>query len=1015
MLLRHLLSLFALTLIAPFSLHAQRLYTLDAPQVPMTVTEGQIQLGGTSPQGGSISVNSYYMNIDGQPTIPVMGEFHYARYPREQWEEEIIKMKAGGITVLPTYIFWSLHEPQPGQFCWSGQLDLRHFIQLCARHQMSVIVRIGPFCHGEIRNGGLPDWLFAQPLDVRSNDPLYLQYVQRLYHQIGQQLQGLYYQEGGPIIGCQIENELQHSAAPWGLNYLGEPKDMTSANFDVEFAMIGVGVQDRKVSKAELGEEHMRNLKQMAQAEGIITPLYTATGWGNAAVIGYEALPVTAAYTYPFWAKPSMSKFCMFKDLHHEPDYSPVRFRPEDFPSFCAEMGVGIQMIYARRPIVTAQAAQALMIRTLGSGSNGIGYYMYHGGSTPLRSDGIGSFQDEPMGMPKISYDFQAPLGEFGLEHPSYRYLRTIHTFLADFGHLLAPMETVLPADWQQMTPDNRDDLRYAARMRDGHGFLFMVNFQDHDTARHDLTDLQIRLNLPGETLQIPAQGTFTLPRDASMILPFNLDLQGALLKYATAQPLMQLDDRGIPHYIFFAPEGMTPEYAFDPATVRGSTTLYRPRECGTGSTFTVTTRQGQRVRITTLTMQQALCSSKVHGQLLITSATVLPQADAIALQQLASPDFSYILYPSHGWQEQHVSVPAVTAPCQVQRVGTRRASLHFALDSLLAFPQVHDCFLQVDYTADVALAFLNGQLVQDEFWHGQPWLIGLRRHRQALRQHDLSFYFRPLRRDATCLQDLPRDLVPEFPANGQLLDIRQFQLIPQYQITLPVTAQGRRVLFIGDSITDGAWGNSGVWNATSDQRNQTDMNHIYGHGYMMIIASQYQALQPEHDWQFWNRGISGNTLSDLSARWQKDVLQLQPDVVSILVGTNDIEVALREHRTIDTAQWALQYRALLDSVLAQNPDARLVLCTPFVARAGRFVQDATYPDREQQIASLIAVVEQLSREYHATLVPFHTLVAQTIAAHPSLPVTSWIWDGIHPTPAMHHLMSQLWIDQVQL
>ena len=130
-------------------------------------------------------------------------------------------------------------------------------------------------------------------------------------------------------------------------------------------------------------------------------------------------------------------------------------------------------------------AAQALMTRTLGSGCNGIGYYMYHGGSTPLRQDGIGSYQDEPMGMPKISYDFQAPLGEFGLEHGSYRYLRTIHSFLADFGDQLAPMEVVLPEDWKKMTPDNKEDLRYAVRMKDGRGFLFMVNFQDHDTTRH--------------------------------------------------------------------------------------------------------------------------------------------------------------------------------------------------------------------------------------------------------------------------------------------------------------------------------------------------------------------------------------------------------------------------------------------------------------------------------------------------------------------------------------------------
>ena len=226
---------------------------------------------------------------------------------------------------------------------------------------MPVIVRIGPFCHGEIRNGSIPDWLFARPVDVRSNQPLYLSYVKRLYGEIGRQLQGLYYKDGGPIIGCQLENEMQHSASPWGVNYPGEPLDFTVASYDIDYAMIGVSVMDKKVTTAELGEEHMRTLKRMAQEEGIITPFYTATGWGNAAVIDNEAIPVTSAYTYPFWEEPRMSPFCMFKDIHRVPDYAPVRYDAERFPSFCAEMGAGIQMIYRRRPIVTARAAQVLI------------------------------------------------------------------------------------------------------------------------------------------------------------------------------------------------------------------------------------------------------------------------------------------------------------------------------------------------------------------------------------------------------------------------------------------------------------------------------------------------------------------------------------------------------------------------------------------------------------------------------------------------------------------------------
>lgn len=362
---------------------AQQVYELDMPVKEKTIYSGHLKLGGSNPSGERIEVNSYYMSVGGKPVIPVMGEFHYSRYPECQWEEEILKMKAGGVTVIPTYVFWSIHEEKEGVFNWEGNRNLRKFLSLCQKHNMWTVVRIGPFCHGEIRNGGLPDWLFAKPLEIRSNDANYLKYVKRLYEEIGRQLEGLYYKDGGTIIGTQIENEHQHSAAPWGITYPGEPKDMTSATYDANITMIGVSVQDKKITTADLGDLHMKTLKKMAEEAGIQTPLYTATGWGNAAVIGEEAIPVTAAYTYPFWAKPGMSPFCMFKDIQKNPDYAPVRYDTEKYPSFCAEMGVGIQMIYTRRPIVTAKAAEALMVRTLGSGANGIGYYMYHGGSTP--------------------------------------------------------------------------------------------------------------------------------------------------------------------------------------------------------------------------------------------------------------------------------------------------------------------------------------------------------------------------------------------------------------------------------------------------------------------------------------------------------------------------------------------------------------------------------------------------------------------------------------------------------
>ncbi|WP_288352707.1 beta-galactosidase [uncultured Bacteroides sp.] len=758
---------------------AQQVYELDMPVKEKTIYSGHLKLGGSNPSGERIEVNSYYMSIGGKPVIPVMGEFHYSRYPECQWEEEILKMKVGGVTVIPTYVFWSIHEEQEGVFNWTGNRNLRKFLQLCQKHGMWTVVRIGPFCHGEIRNGGLPDWLFTKPLEIRSNDVNYLKYVKRFYEEIGRQLDGLYYKDGGTIIGTQIENEHQHSAAPWGITYPGEPKDMTSATYDADIIRIGVSVQDKKITTAELGDLHMKTLKKMAEEAGIQTPLYTATGWGNAAVIGEEAIPVTAAYTYPFWSKPKMSPFCLFKDIQKSPDYAPVRYDTEKFPSFCAEMGVGIQMIYTRRPIVTAKAAEALMVRTLGSGANGIGYYMYHGGSTPKMGP-TAFFSDEPMGMPKISYDFQAPLGEFGLEHGSYRALRLLHLFLNDFSEQLAPMETVLPKGYAQLTPANRETLRYAARVKGKSGFVFMVNFQDHDTARIDQKDLCLRLKFAEETLRIPAQGTFTLPKDESLILPFNFRMEDALLKYATAQLLLKLDDKGMEHYFFFVPGGIHPEFMFDKATVAGKY-RYAP-EAGLKSTFTVKTAGGKRFKVTTLTREQALNACKVDGKLLLTSSMVLPGEKGVRLLNMGNPVFRYVMYPSaRGFKEQTAEVPAVQPEYTSRKVGSRRLAVRFSGKD---YPQVNDYFLQLNYVGDVAMAFLKGKLVLDHFYYGAPWQISLKRFQQELANEELSFYIRPLRKNAPFLSDLPKEAVPDF-SKGAVVRVDSVQIVPQYVTTL--------------------------------------------------------------------------------------------------------------------------------------------------------------------------------------------------------------------------------------
>lgn len=772
-----------LIMLSSCPLFAQKnVYTLNLDVPEKEIKTGHLKLGGTSPDGGSIDVNSYYMTVDGKPTIPVMGEFHYSRYPAEQWEEQILKIKAGGVNVIPTYVFWNIHEEVEGIYDWKGNRDLRRFVELCQKCGVQTIVRVGPFCHGEIRNGGLPDWLFAKPLEIRSNDANYLYYVKRLYGEIAKQLKGLYYKDGGPIIGIQIENEHQHSAAPWAINYLGAPKDMTSATYDAGITMVGVSVQDQKITTADLGNLHMKTLKDMAEEVGMITPLYTATGWGNAAIVEDEVIPVTAAYTYPFWAKPHMSPFCKFKDIQKNPDYAPVRYDTSKYPSFTAEMGVGIQMIYSSRPIVTAEAAEALMVRSLGSGANGIGYYMYHGGSTPKQNNGVGFLSDEAMGVPKISYDFQAPIGEFGRVRDSYQYLRILHLFLQEFGHLLAPMQTVLPEGYEEITPANRETLRHAVRVKNNSGFVFMTNFQDHDTARIDQTDLQLALKLKDETLMIPANGTFTLKKDVSEILPFNLDMNGALLKYATAQLLTRIDDNGKEHYIFCAPEGLQPEYRFDKTTLKSGKEYYKPVP-GVKSTFTVTSKEGKKVMITTLTREQALNLVKLDNRVLITKATVLPEEGRCTLLSMGENKIDYILYPSkHGWKQQTIEVEEVQPIMEWKKMGSRRMVVHVEQPD---YPQVHEYFLNIHYTGDVAMAFMNGYLELDHFYYGAPWSIGLKRFRSQLEKYDMNFYIRPMRKDAPYLNDLPAHAIPDFNKKGENCVFRKVEVVPEYKAIL--------------------------------------------------------------------------------------------------------------------------------------------------------------------------------------------------------------------------------------
>jgi lysophospholipase L1-like esterase len=203
-------------------------------------------------------------------------------------------------------------------------------------------------------------------------------------------------------------------------------------------------------------------------------------------------------------------------------------------------------------------------------------------------------------------------------------------------------------------------------------------------------------------------------------------------------------------------------------------------------------------------------------------------------------------------------------------------------------------------------------------------------------------------------------------------------QLTPAVE-PIPAFAPGARILFQGDSITDGNRGRS------------ADPNHILGHGYVFLIAARHGAAFPEEKLDFINRGVSGNTVLDLEQRWQPDTLDLKPDLLSILIGVND------HGKGVPLEQFEQVYDQLLTAAKVATPKLKLVLGEPFVKPGGILDEDIR---RRQEI------VARLARKHGAALVHFQRVFDE---ATKRAPADYWIWDSVHPTYRGHQLMADEW------
>lgn len=464
--------------------------------------------------------------VDGIRVVPVMGEIHYSRLPENEWEDELQKMKQGGVTMIATYVFWNHIEEVEKQYDWSGCRSLRSFLSVCQKEGLPVILRIGPYCHGEARNGGIPDWVFTKGVKVRSEDPEFLKIVDEWYRQVYSQIQGLQWKDGGPVIACQFDNE-------WG-------------------------------GKAS----YLMSLKKLANDIGFDLPFYTRTGWPELKTpTPYGAmLPLYGDYADGFWDRSlketagNYYKAFFFKPARDNKSIGSEQIKydgkdvvaTDEYPYFTCELGGGMIPAYHRRPYMYPNDSYAMAVVKLGSGSNLLGYYVYHGGTNP---DGRLTYLNECQrsiatnynDLPVKTYDYQAPINEFGLKNPVYYRLRPIHLFMHDFAASLAPMDAHF-INTNEIKKGDDSYLRWSYRTADGKsGFVFFNNYERLQTltSKHN-----VQFDVCG--VEFPK---LTIPANAIGILPVNI----AGIKYATAQLvanregkiyLMQI--KGIPVEIAF-------------------------------------------------------------------------------------------------------------------------------------------------------------------------------------------------------------------------------------------------------------------------------------------------------------------------------------------------------------------------------------------------------------------------------------------------------------------------------
>ena len=628
-----------------------------------------LNMGGKNPKGEEINVTSRYFTRNGKPWIGVMGEFHFSRYSRENWHRELAKMKAGGITIVSTYLFWIYHEEIEGEMDFGGDNDIRAFIEECKDVGLDVVIRIGPWAHGECRNGGFPDWLLKKDYKLRDNNEEYLAVVKKWYQSIYNEVKGLFYKDGGNIIAVQIENEFVDNA------------------------------------------EHLAKLKEIAVECGFIAPIYTVTGWNSASgakIPVDEVVPVFGGYCEAPWENhmnrlsPSPHYFfnrmrndsAIGTDLIAKTQSDGWQLPYERYPFATCELGGGIEVTHHRRPIIKPMDIYAVSLVKLGDGNNLVGYYMYHGGTNKIGE--LSTFNETkatgyPNDYPILSYDFQAPLSEYGEVREQYGLLNMLHMFVNDFGEEFAPMIAVDSAN--SVAADDTNSLRYGMRTNGKSGFVFVNHYQ----RLTELADIENAV-ISAENVEFPP---IDVKGEVSFFMPFNMKMGDSVLEYATAQPLCKCDDT----YFFAEIPNIKAEYKFS----KGS------------------------ANIVTVPFENAKYMRKLNGTVYIGGGCNLYEENG---QIHSVEDGEYICQKWNGSEFETVKIVQSAKQSNVEITGVENAPFEPKYKEELCIGGERELtwkkinvdggygFAEIDYVGDVAQIYADGELVADDYYYGKTWRV---------------------------------------------------------------------------------------------------------------------------------------------------------------------------------------------------------------------------------------------------------------------------------------------------